>query len=1066
MKLANVSVWLLGLSLCFMAACGTQVPDQILVILPASEPDSQEARLTSLTQAAEAAGIGLDTLHGAGGLTEARLQQYAALALLGLDGNGIDYPQHSTIERFVQAGGGLLGIDAGAIAPYRWSWFEQVMALQPEPPLAAGQSREATITAVRHRGELPAAFQRDYDGGRVAFLQTRASGWEKGLAQALPFVLGERRLDYRQATALPFPEPERFLKQTYITDLNEPMELAILPDYRILFIQRGGEIFLHDPAQDSTRLLAKLPVHTKFEDGLLGLTLDLDFAENGWLYLFYSPPGDKAVQHVSRFTFKYDSLILASEKVLIEIPVQRETCCHSAGSLEFGPDGNLYIALGDDTSPFNDKTQPYNADGFAPQDERPGRGPFDAQKSSGNIADLRGAILRITPTDYGTYTIPEGNLFPKDGSQGAPELYVKGCRNPFRMAIDSRRGWLYWGDVGPDAGEDLPDRGPRGYDEINQAQAPGYYGWPFFVGNNYPYRDYDYTHGESGAFFDPQRPLNTSPHNYGPQVLPPARPAFIWYPYAESPDFPYVGQGGRNAMAGPTYYYDDFPGSEFRLPQYYHDKVIFYDWMRGWLLAATLNEDGSLSKLEPFLEQMDFTNLVDLELGPDGSLYALEYGSIWFSGSHEAQLSRIDYAHGNRRPVAQVEVEQDKGAVPFTVVANARQSYDFDKEDELQYQWEILETGQSAAGPEALLTLAEVGEYTLQLTVTDQAGAQSAVRQTLLAGNAPPELQLSWRGNRSFYWPDRPQPYAVTVTDAEDGTVSHQATISFAYLDQGHDETLIAQGHTQTGKVYDGGQLIAASTCQACHQPAVKSVGPSYAMLQERYQATPETLRMLGAKVINGGNGSWGENIMAAHPQLKPEEAEAMVAYMLNYGQEEIKPSLPPAGQLAFEQGKKGTYLFQVSFEDKGANGMPPIKVQETLRLRPATLQAEDRVSIADAWGYKEADGSYTMQVAHGSYLGFSSIDWRGLAGATLRARATEEANWTLELRQQSPEGPLLTRTEVPFSGGQEVIPLNWETPPQSEAPFFLVIKGEQGADTPGRVRIDWIRFLPAEKSL
>src|SRR5690606_11933286 len=113
-----------------------------------------------------------------------------------------------------------------------------------------------------------------------------------------------------------------------------------------------------------------------------------------------------------------------------------------------------------------------------------------------------------------------------------------GNRNPYRVSIDKKNGFLYWGEVGPDANKDSPERGPRGYDEVNQARKAGFFGWPFFVGNNYAYRQYDYNTGSSGNYFDPEKPVNNSENNTGIEVLPPVSPAFIWYPYAESKEFP------------------------------------------------------------------------------------------------------------------------------------------------------------------------------------------------------------------------------------------------------------------------------------------------------------------------------------------------------------------------------------------------------------------------------------------------------------------------------------------------------------------------------------------------
>ena len=86
-------------------------------------------------------------------------------------------------------------------------------------------------------------------------------------------------------------------------------------------------------------------------------------------------------------------------------------------------------------------------------DERPGRSPWDSQKSAANPNDLRGKIYRIHPEADGTYTIPKGNLFPPGTPGTRPEVYVMGNRNPFRISIDQKTGYLYWGEVGPDAVE-------------------------------------------------------------------------------------------------------------------------------------------------------------------------------------------------------------------------------------------------------------------------------------------------------------------------------------------------------------------------------------------------------------------------------------------------------------------------------------------------------------------------------------------------------------------------------------------------------------------------------------
>jgi glucose/arabinose dehydrogenase len=112
----------------------------------------------------------------------------------------------------------------------------------------------------------------------------------------------------------------------------------------------------------------------------------------------------------------------------------------------------------------------------------------------------------IKVKDDATYEIPDGNLFPKGTDKARPEIYVMGNRNPYRISVDQKTSYLYWGEVGPDAANDSMDtRGPRGYDEVNQARKAGFFGWPLFVGNNYAYHQFDYATGISGPAYDKQK---------------------------------------------------------------------------------------------------------------------------------------------------------------------------------------------------------------------------------------------------------------------------------------------------------------------------------------------------------------------------------------------------------------------------------------------------------------------------------------------------------------------------------------------------------------------------------
>ena len=107
----------------------------------------------------------------------------------------------------------------------------------------------------------------------------------------------------------------------------------------------------------------------------------------------------------------------------------------------------------------------------------------------------------------------------------------------------------------PTPGENSDKFGPRGHDELNQARQAGYFGWPLFVADNRPYHSRSFADSTTGPLFDPLHPINDSPNNTGLRELPAAQKAYVYYPYADSPEFGgIVGKGGRNAMGGPVYY--------------------------------------------------------------------------------------------------------------------------------------------------------------------------------------------------------------------------------------------------------------------------------------------------------------------------------------------------------------------------------------------------------------------------------------------------------------------------------------------------------------------------------
>ena len=86
----------------------------------------------------------------------------------------------------------------------------------------------------------------------------------------------------------------------------------------------------------------------------MGLAKDPDFDKTRWIYIYYSPV-DSSVNRLSRFKYENDTLDIKTEKVILEVKSQREICCHTGGSIAFGPDKLLYFSSGDNSTPFDEK---------------------------------------------------------------------------------------------------------------------------------------------------------------------------------------------------------------------------------------------------------------------------------------------------------------------------------------------------------------------------------------------------------------------------------------------------------------------------------------------------------------------------------------------------------------------------------------------------------------------------------------------------------------------------------------------------------------------------------------
>lgn len=780
------------------------------------------------------------------------------------------------------------------------------------------------------------------------------------------------------------PEDSRFVPVVLTPEasLDEPMMFQLLDDGTAFIIERKGGLKKFDPVTRTVKLIATLPVFSGNEQGLIGIALDPDFENNHWVYLQYAPE-DKSVFRLARYELVDDQLVGASQKILLEIPVDRENTSHTGGGTAWDREGNLYLTVGNNTG-----------NGLLAQtDERPGKENFDDQRGASNTNDLRGKILRIHPEPDGSYTIPKGNLFAPGTAKTRAEIYTMGHRNVWRVSVDSKTGWIYWGEIGPDQDQDS-ETGPRGYDEHNQAKGPGFFGWPYFMADNQAIPKYDYVNRRVGIKLDSAKPVNTSPNNTGLRELPPAQPALVYYPYAASQKFPLVGSSSRCAIGGPVYHRSDFKDPERPFPGYYESKWLITDYSRFWIMAVTLDEQGHYKAMERFAPEYHPVQPLDTKFGPDGDFYVLEYGSNPARSSQESRLVRIEYHAGNRKPVVQASASETGGSIPFTIRLSAAGSKDYDG-DELTYEWQITSAGGATEmynGFDPLVTFEKAGVYQATLTVKDPSGESNQASVRIIAGNEPPRVDLAFNGNKTFFFDGSVINYQVSVSDKEDGSLGSgeispkSVAVSFDYVSEGLRFTPALMRHAaldSATQFFAAQLLINSSDCRTCHTVRVKSVGPAFEQIANKYPGSPQVIDTLATRVIRGSHGVWGtDNNMPAHPSISLHDARTIAHYILNTNNEKPE-TLPVKGTFAFnvpeDDNGKGHYIIRAAYTDRGGDNLPSHTTDSVIllrspRLSPVNADIIERGAIRD-----QLDEYVFLTAKPNSFIAYHDVDLSGI---------------------------------------------------------------------------------------
>ncbi len=238
---------------------------------------------------------------------------------------------------------------------------------------------------------------------------------------------------------------------------SRPLDLQHPPDSsdRIFVVSQQGYIYSFPNDSTVSEVHTFLDISDSVsrahnEEGLLGMTFHPQYQNNGYFYVYYSKINDQR-SILARYTVSSenpDSAQLTSQLILMEI--EQPARNHNGGQIAFGPDGYLYIALGD------------------------GGGSGDRYLNGQNLQSLLGSFLRInvdSTSSYGNYAIPADNPFAANTSDYREEIFAYGLRNPWRFSFDPVSGWLWTGDVGQGL-----------WEEVDIIESGHNYGWNIMEG--------------------------------------------------------------------------------------------------------------------------------------------------------------------------------------------------------------------------------------------------------------------------------------------------------------------------------------------------------------------------------------------------------------------------------------------------------------------------------------------------------------------------------------------------------------------------------------------------------
>ena len=228
--------------------------------------------------------------------------------------------------------------------------------------------------------------------------------------------------------------------------------------------------------------------------------------------------------------------------------------------------------------------------------------------------------------------------------------------------------------------------------------------------------------------------------------------------------------------------------------------MIIGEFTRDWLREVKLDGDNHVFKISNFLDCGTFPQPagafecdtpMDLQFGDDGAFYLLTYGDGFFNVNPDAGMYKWEYAKGQRAPRAVLDTDRTDGPVPLTVNFSGARSVDPDPGDSIRFEWDFGDGSPLSTEVSPTHTYTQRGRYTAVLTVTDSAGRETRVSTVITVGNTSPTVTIHVPVEGGTFAFGDSIPYAVTVTDPEDGPVNCadvQVTFVLGHDEHGHAE--------------------------------------------------------------------------------------------------------------------------------------------------------------------------------------------------------------------------------------------------------------------------------------